>query len=129
MSKPQARFRFSFTHETVDDFETETIFIIKMASVKPWNTWSYDNEDDYLDAIDQTEVYGVHDFSGNGSLMYPEADIYIVGFHSYEVHPDKWDEVMKHWHGVLSKIGAEPGEVERYNSLAEYQAAYPDDQG
>lgn len=129
MSKPQARFSFSFTHETVDDFETETIFIIKIDSIKAWDTWSYDHEDDYLEAVSETEVHGVHDFCGSGSPDYPDAGIYIVGFHSYEVHPDKWDEIMQYWQGVLKRIGAGPGEIERYGSREEYEAAYPDDKG
>lgn len=65
-------------------------------------------EDDQLleQSQELEEEYGVHDFYGGSD----DTDVQI-GYGSYEVTQDKWEELIQKWHDWFIDQGFEPGEI------------------
>jgi hypothetical protein len=67
--------------------------------------------------------YGVHDWATtcNDKTNYFER----VGYNSYEVPADKWDELIKKWHSFFDAEGFDPGPIQALHPREYYAQYYP----
>ena len=121
----QDRNRFLF-HFSDSDFEKkgyevpEAVYFFFLDG-DPGKDYMDEHEDDLLDFTSEMEEYGVHDWgtTGNPDGTWRE----IIGYHSYEVPADKWDEVVQKWHDWLAQEGWQPGEIQK-TTWEEYEKRF-----
>lgn len=91
-------FRFTFTHDGDDDIRTVRVFSFKAEPMTEFAIAMLDEIfegdgdlfDQYETYLSDMEDYGVHD-------CYWDEDTEISGFTSYEIKPEKYEEVMEVW--------------------------------
>jgi hypothetical protein len=104
---PPFRFVFELSNETHIDGKDAIFvywfpFLDEIAKVK---TMSADEAGDFQGRTEELEQeYGVHDFATSGEHE-------LIGFHSYEVAPEKWMELMQKWRAFFVEQGVPVGEV------------------
>lgn len=100
------RFVFSMQHE--DD--SVVVYYIPLALSDKAAAAARDNildgsSDIYNDYVSDLESeYGVHDFVTEG-------DYELIGYCSYEIDPDKEQELMRKWRDVLIQLELNPQEI------------------
>lgn len=62
------------------------------------------------------EEYGVHDFATSGEHE-------VAGFHSYEVEPERWPELIGKWRDFFTSQNIGVGEIVRM-SRCEYERRF-----
>ena len=104
---PPFRFVFEFSHENHDEgadalFVFWFPFLDEIAKVKSMNDEAHDAYEIIRDDLEAE--YGVHDFATSGEHE-------LIGFHSYEVEPEKWMELMQKWRMFFVEQNVPVGEI------------------
>lgn len=97
--------RFVFEFSTLDEPVVLTTYSFEFLDKQDdLRAWVAEQPDDYFNILADMEEYGVHDFVTTG-------DEEIIGFSSYEVGADKYEEVMQKWRDFFVAEGYNCGPV------------------